>query len=86
MKIESAIIITTAPNTLMDKIHTRMPLIINKLDEEAWLTSTNPTQIASLLKSYPAERMDEVTVSREVNKEGNDGSKLIEEFSWEVGE
>ena len=85
IKIESVVIITTAPNTLMEKIHARMPLIINKLDEEAWLTSSNPVQVASLLKPYPAESMDEVTVSREVNKTGNDGAQLVEEFSWEVG-
>ena len=77
-------IITTAPNSLMENIHTRMPLIINKLDEEAWLSSSNPMCVASLLKPYPAESMDEVTVSREVNKAGNDGAQLIEEFSWEV--
>ena len=43
------------------KSHTRMPLIINKLDEEAWLTSSNPMHVASLLKPYQAESMDEVT-------------------------
>ena len=85
IKIESVVIITTAPNTLMEKIHTRMPLIINKLDEETWLTSSNPMHVTSLLKPYPAESMDAITVSREVNKAGNDGVGLIEEFSWEVG-
>ena len=69
---------------LMTDIHTRMPLIIHKLDEEAWLTSSNPMHVSSLLKPYPAESMDEVTVSREVNKGGNDGVELVEEFFWEI--
>jgi putative SOS response-associated peptidase YedK len=84
IKIESAVIITTEANALMANIHTRMPLIIDKQNEEAWLTSSNPMQVISLLKPYPAQGMDEVTVSKEVNKAWNDGVELVEEFSWEA--
>jgi putative SOS response-associated peptidase YedK len=35
--IESYTILTTAPNTIMEPIHNRMPVILGTDDEDAWL-------------------------------------------------
>ena len=84
IKIESVVIITTEANTLMANIHNRMPLIIDIKDEEAWLTGQNPMRVTSLLKPYPAQGMDEVIVSKEVNKAWNDGVELVEKVDLEM--
>jgi len=35
--IESYTILTTGPNTLMESIHSRMPVILGESDEDEWL-------------------------------------------------
>jgi putative SOS response-associated peptidase YedK len=53
-KIKSYTIITTQPNELVAKIHNRMPVILNKDDEELWLNPaiTETRQLLPLLKAY----------------------------------
>ena len=55
--VESFTIITTAPNTLMEKIHHRMPVILQKKDEETWLNA-DFSETERLLAAYPADEMD----------------------------
>lgn len=52
-------IITTQPNEVVAPIHNRMPVILLPEDEERWLDSdmTEPEEIMSLLKPYPAGLM-----------------------------
>lgn len=51
-------IITTAPNSLMEGIHDRMPVILTREDEKKWLSKdTAVPQALQLLKQYPAELM-----------------------------
>lgn len=83
--IQTCVIITTEPNELMKPIHNRMPLIVGKLDEGVWLNSHDEKIVSSLVKSYPSEAMQAITVSRKVNNVGNDSPDLIEEFKWELG-
>ena len=45
--MESCTIITTEPNELMARIHTRMPVILSTLVCEEWLNSANQ-DVASL--------------------------------------
>jgi len=40
--INSFSIITTTPNTLMEQIHSRMPVIIEKENEQKWLQENDP--------------------------------------------
>ncbi len=41
--------ITTTPNTLVGRIHNRMPVILHKRDEESWLDpETNAPAILKL--------------------------------------
>lgn len=47
-------IITTVPNAVVGKYHDRMPVILEKEDEEIWLSPdiAEPEQLLPLLKPY----------------------------------
>jgi putative SOS response-associated peptidase YedK len=75
---ESFTIITTAPNDLVKPIHDRMPVILSKDDERAWLSSDIPAdQLLTLLDAYPDEEMNKFRVSKEVNNVVNNHSDLL---------
>lgn len=67
------VIITTTPNKLMEDIHTRMPVILRKEDEDEWLDPDNiePEKLMKLLNPYPADEMEAYPVSSLVNKPAN---------------
>jgi putative SOS response-associated peptidase YedK len=73
-------ILTTEANSMMARLHNRMPVILQKKEEEEWLDRevTDPAQVERLLVPYPAEVMEAVPVSRKVNNVKNDGPDLIE--------
>ena len=70
----SCTIITTSPNTLMQPIHNRMPVILPEDAYTQWLTpgDTDITRLAALLQPYPAEAMQAHPVSTLVNSPAND--------------
>ena len=63
----------------MSQLHERMPVILQRDDEEEWLDRevTDPAQVQRL-GPYPAEEMEAVPVSRKVNNVRNDGPELLE--------
>ena len=77
--LRSCTIITTSPNSLMETIHRRMPVILEPDGYEQWLEpgDQSPTQLDGLLKSYPAEEMEAYPVSRLVNRPSNDSPDCI---------
>lgn len=85
-KLSTCTVITTEPNTLMEPIHNRMPVILRPEDEALWLERTtaaserNPSNLQSLkelLKPYPAQDMQAVPVSTTVNSVKNDTEDCI---------
>ncbi|MHA1211469.1 MAG: SOS response-associated peptidase [Candidatus Heimdallarchaeota archaeon] len=79
--VESCSILTTEPNSIIEPIHKRMPVIIDQKDFDQWL---NPENIAiddlkALLKPYDAIKMDAYPVSVYVNSPSNKGEKCITE-------
>lgn len=58
-KVNTCTIITTEPNALIKPIHDRMPVIVPRDSESAWIdpVNQNPGDLLSILKSYPAEDM-----------------------------
>lgn len=74
-------IITCPPNGVMEKIHNRMPVILNEKDEDAWLdperNDTNPECLLvpffGRLKTYP--------VGRGVNNPANDDEGLLRKIN-----
>jgi putative SOS response-associated peptidase YedK len=78
--IHSCTIITTTPNSLMESIHNRMPVILPREAETRWLDRTveDPQSLLSLLTPYPAEAMVAYPVSQLVNSPRNDTPVCIE--------
>ncbi len=78
--IYSCTIITTKPNSLMESIHDRMPVILTKENEEAWLDRTmdDTEYLKSLLLPYNANEMKAYEVSCDVGSPLNQGKELVE--------
>jgi len=74
-------ILTTSANSLMAKIHDRMPVIIKPEDYVNWLDTnfTDIIKIQSMTLPYPDRFMEAHPVSRKVNNPKNDSLDLIEE-------
>ena len=80
-KISTVTVITTAPNELVADIHNRMPVILRREDEAAWLSRDNQDQDAllDLLKPYDASQMRAYKVSSAVGNVRNVSEDLIKE-------
>jgi putative SOS response-associated peptidase YedK len=79
--LRSCAIITVPSNTLLAKIHHRMPAILSLEDENRWLdTSANPviSDLLSLLAPYPPERMEMIPVSNKVNNPRYENPECME--------
>jgi len=72
--LESFSIITTEANDFMGRIHHRMPLILHKDDERAWLDcAANPfDNVESLVQPFPAELMATHEISKRINNPNYD--------------
>lgn len=77
--IQSATIITTAPNTFMRSIHDRMPVILPRAAYDDWLdpSERKADTLQHLLVAYPAEEMMAYAVSKAVNSPGNDTPECV---------
>ncbi len=76
--LNSFTVITTEANEKVGEIYDRMPVILPKDAEQAWLSNDlDQDNIESLLMSYPAEEMDYYAVSTELNRVENDFPELI---------
>jgi putative SOS response-associated peptidase YedK len=75
----SCAIITTSPNALMVPIHNRMPVILSREAEAAWLDPelTMAEAVTGYLQPYPAEQMRAYPVSSLVSSVRNDGPELM---------
>ncbi len=78
-EINSATIITTEPNALVGKFHTRMPVILSPEEYLMWLTpgSKSSGELLSLLKPFPEAEMNCYPVSPLANSPKNDGPEII---------
>jgi putative SOS response-associated peptidase YedK len=79
-ELKTYTIITTEPNALVEPIHNRMPVILEKQNEYEWLNpdETEPARLVKLLHPYPAWEMEAYPVSRLVNSPANDTKEVIE--------
>lgn len=81
VEFKSYAIITTTPNDLMSKIHTRMPVILSKSDEDAWVDPiVDSTSLDGLLRPYPNDEMTMYKISPRVNNPANDDSDILKEL------
>jgi putative SOS response-associated peptidase YedK len=79
-EIHSYTIITTVPNTIVGKYHDRMPVILEKEDEEVWLNPdiVKADQLRPLLKPFSDDKLEEWAVGAEARNPINDYPELIE--------
>jgi len=63
-KVFTCAIVTTAANSLVEPVHDRMPVILPLDAWDLWLDPavTDPERLLSVLKPYPAEKMEAVPV------------------------
>ena len=75
----AACVITCAPNSLMEPIHHRMPVMLNADDYDAWLAAENgPEILRDLLAPREWPGLTARPVSGAVNRAGADGPQLID--------
>jgi putative SOS response-associated peptidase YedK len=74
--LRSCCIITVPPNTLVAPVHDRMPAMLRREDEAAWLEGDTQAAL-SVLRAYPESEMEGFAVSRRVNSPRNDEPSLI---------
>ncbi|MEO8285191.1 MAG: SOS response-associated peptidase [Chloroflexota bacterium] len=72
-------IITTAASPGLCQLHERMPVILSREDEEAWLDPgmMDTERLLGLLRPYPDTLIGAYRVGRGVNSPGNDRPELI---------
>ena len=78
-KLFTSTIITTTPNSLVEPIHNRMPVILPESAWERWLDAkeTEPAKLMELLRPYPAEEMEAIPVSTFVNNSRHEGADCL---------
>jgi putative SOS response-associated peptidase YedK len=72
-------IITTGPNGTVREIHDRMPVILDKNDENTWLSPrSTPDKALSCLKPCPDDLLEAYQVDRTVNDPTREGPCLVQ--------
>ena len=81
-KLSTCTIITTEPNSLMEDIHNRMPVILRSEDEAEWLGRDNDDvqTLLGLLKPYQAAEMRAYEVPKEVGNVRNNNEGLLKDI------
>ncbi|HSB65100.1 MAG TPA: SOS response-associated peptidase, partial [Anaerolineales bacterium] len=79
-EVRSCTIITTQPNSLLETIHNRMPVILPTEAYNRWLAKEDqqPAQLDELLIPYPAAAMVAFPVSKMVNRPELDRPELVQ--------
>ncbi len=78
-EIDSCTILTTGPNELLARFHDRMPAILRRERIDRWLDPAlrDPTAVAGLIETYPADAMRGRAVGPTVNSAKNEGPECI---------
>jgi len=76
---EGFVVITTAPNALVSTIHDRMPVILRKGDEEAWLDSNlkDFAKLITMLAPYPAADMEKAELPKAASNSRNKQADVL---------
>lgn len=79
----TCVIVTTAANDVLAPIHERMPVILDRSVEDAWLDLglDDPHAALASLQPVPAEMIEAYPVASLVSSVRNDGPDLIEPVS-----
>jgi putative SOS response-associated peptidase YedK len=79
-ELQTFTIVTKDADEEMARLHNRMPVVLAREDEQAWLDPdiTAPTQAVEILARSAGAPLDTYPVSRMVNKPSVDGKELIQ--------
>ncbi len=79
--IETFAMLTRSPNSLIARIHDRMPVIVRPEHYDAWLDPKNENyaSLENVVEAFPAEQMEMHRVSTRVNSVRNDDAALLSE-------
>lgn len=75
--VTSYTIVVTAANAFMEKIHDRMPVIIERENYDCWLTGA-PDEAADLMQPAPEDILQERMVNKGLNNSQNEGTWLLD--------
>ena len=84
--INSFSIITTTPNSLMENLHNRMPVILSPENEATWLQENNVEQLQKLLFPFDSKKMDAYPVSTKVNSPANNDEDIMQRVGENGGQ
>ena len=71
-------IITVPANSLVEKVHERMPAVLKPSDYTGWLSEADPAAAHEMLAPYPPAEIAARPVSTRVNSPRNDDPSLIQ--------
>lgn len=82
-EVQTFSIITTAANDFMTKIHDRMPVILRRKDEDAWLDPANEdtASLSELLRPCPSSWLKADEISTLINSPKNNRKEVLEPVS-----
>lgn len=77
-------VITTEPNSLVSKVHNRMPLILPPETETEWLNESirDYRSLSHLLTPFPVERMHSFYVHPDINRSSANAPELIKPYHY----
>jgi putative SOS response-associated peptidase YedK len=76
--LRSCTIVTTAANAVVQHIHPRMPVILDRADEQEWLDpATPPVRLEAMLHPLPDDETRARPVSKAVNDARYDGPECL---------
>lgn len=79
---EGFVILTTKPNSIMEDVHNRMPVMLSQEDEDLWLNpDTEETHLLEMLEPYPTSKMKKWAVSSLVNRPTNNSPEVLKEVA-----
>jgi putative SOS response-associated peptidase YedK len=78
-KVYTCAILTTNSNELVREVHDRMPVILARSDEDAWLDPKNhdAALLVPMLKSYPAVEMEAAAANPAMKKPAFEGPECL---------
>lgn len=80
-KVHSFTIITTKPNSVVGKLHDRMPVVLPKEKEKEWLNiELSEEAMKKLLKPVSGAKMEAYKVNKEVGNVRNNTPELIKQI------
>lgn len=84
-RLHTTTILTGPPNALVERVHDRMPIILDPADWDAWLADdTPPAALGDLLHPTPATAMRMFPVTPAVNSVRSEGAQLMAPLSrWQ---